>query len=273
MKPVAVRLDAVSWAPAGLSGISFDVAPGETLGLLGPNGSGKSSLLRCVYRHVRPSSGAVLVDGADVWRTPARLVARMVAAVTQDVPGDLDTTVEQVVSLGRLPYLGTLGRLGRDDLRLVREAMERCDVTSLARRRMATLSGGERKRVQVARALAQRPRLLVLDEPTNHLDPHHQVALFRLLADLDVTVLIALHDLNLAAATCDRLAVLHHGRLTSLGSPAETLTPALLSTVYRVSADVTPSPTGPPTVTLHLPERPSRGRNVTSRGQAVEHPM
>ncbi len=253
MKPAALRIDALSWAPARLAGITLQVAPGETVGLLGPNGSGKSSLLRCVYRRIRPDAGAVLLDGADVWRTPARRVAQNIAAVTQDTPGDLDNTVEQIVALGRLPYLGALGRLGGADHRLIREAMERCDVADLARRRVATLSGGERQRVQVARALVQRPRLLVLDEPTNHLDLHHQVELFRLLAGLDATVLVALHDLQLAASACDRLVVLHDGRLVADGVPRDVVTPALLAEVYRVDADVTEGSDGHPKLSLRIP--------------------
>ncbi|GAA0957151.1 ABC transporter ATP-binding protein [Actinocorallia libanotica] len=253
MKPAALRIDDLSWAPARLAGITLRVAPGETVGLLGPNGSGKSSLLRCVYRRIRPDAGTVLLDGADIWRTSARQVARSVAAVTQDLPGDLDNTVEQVVALGRLPYLGTLGRLDRDDLRLVHEAMARCDVAGLARRRVATLSGGERQRVQVARALVQQPRLLVLDEPTNHLDLHHQVELFRLLAGLETTILVALHDLQLAASACDRLVVLHDGRLVADGIPQDVVTPELLTDVYRVDADVTAGPDGHPRVSLRIP--------------------
>ncbi|WP_030172128.1 ABC transporter ATP-binding protein [Spirillospora albida] len=255
MKPAALRVDGLGWAPARLADITLRVEPGETVGLLGPNGSGKSSLLRCVYRRIRPGSGTVLVDGADVWRTPAREVARTIAAVTQDAPADPDTTAEQIVALGRLPYLGALGRLDRHDRRLIHDAMDRCDVASLAGRRMATLSGGERQRVQVARALAQRPRLLVLDEPTNHLDLHHQVELFGLLADLDATVLVALHDLQLAAAACDRLAVLRAGRLVAEGTPHAVVTPALLTDVYRVAADVTPGPDGNPQIALRLPRR------------------
>ncbi|MDX6742419.1 ABC transporter ATP-binding protein [Actinocorallia sp. A-T 12471] len=256
MKPAGIRLDAVCWAPAGLRDVSFDVAPGEVVGLLGPNGSGKSSLLRCVYRRVRPDSGAVLLDGTDVWRVPAREAARHVAAVTQDAPADPDTTAEQTVALGRLPYLGALGRMSRDDRRVVHDAMERCDVGALARRRMATLSGGERQRVNLARALAQRPRLLVLDEPTNHLDLHHQVALFGLLAVLDTTVLIALHDLRLAAAACDRVAVLRDGVLAAEGPPGTVLTPALLADVYRVTADVATTPSGALSIDLPIPRRP-----------------
>ncbi|SDH11956.1 iron complex transport system ATP-binding protein [Sinosporangium album] len=256
--PAALRIEDVHWAPGGrpvLRGVGLTVEPGEIVGLLGPNGSGKSSLLRCVYRRQRPDRGTVRVDGADVWAVPALRVARRVAAVTQESPADLENHVEQIVALGRTPYLGALGRLTARERELIGSAMARCDIAHLARRAYASLSGGERRRVQLARAFVQEPGLLVLDEPTNHLDLRHQVQLLRVIGDLGVTVIAALHDLQLAAAACDRLVVLHDGRLVAEGPPREVVTQRLLDEVYGVAADVGPGPDGLPRVGLRLPAR------------------
>ncbi|GAA2896634.1 ABC transporter ATP-binding protein [Streptosporangium fragile] len=241
----------VSWLHV-LHDVNLTVGSGEVTGLIGPNGSGKSSLLRCVYRRIRPDGGRVLIGGADVWRTPAREVARQIAVVTQDTPSDLDDSVEQVVALGRIPHLGTLGRLSAAERTLIAETMELCDITALARRPFATLSGGERQRVQLARALVQQPRLLILDEPTNHLDLRHQVDLLRLIRTLAVTVLVTLHDLQLAAAACDRLVVLDGGRIVADGPVAEVVTEDLLRAVYRVEAEVDRGHDGLPRVFLPL---------------------
>ncbi|HEX2316838.1 MAG TPA: ABC transporter ATP-binding protein [Thermomonospora sp.] len=252
MSAVPVEIDDLGWAPAGLSGITLHVPPGQIVGLLGPNGSGKSSLLRCVYRSIRPDTGTVRVDGSDVWHTPARTVARKVAVLTQDAPADLENTVEQIVALGRIPHQGPLGGLSAAERRIVADAMRRCDIEHLAHRSMATLSGGERQRVQLARALVQEPRLLILDEPTNHLDLRHQVDLLRLVGGLGVTALIALHDLQLAAAACHRLVVLNEGRIVADGSPVDVVTAELLRDVYQVDAEVTPGPDGLPRVAIRL---------------------
>jgi iron complex transport system ATP-binding protein len=246
-----VDIENVSWLRV-LRGISLSLRSGEVMGLIGPNGSGKSSLLRCVYRRIRPDGGRVRVGGADVWRTPAREVARQVAVVTQDTPADLEDSVEHVVALGRIPHLGSLGRLSSAERELVAETMERCDVATLARRPFATLSGGERQRVQLARALVQQPRLLILDEPTNHLDLRHQVDLLRMIRTLGITVLVTLHDLQLAAAACDRLVVLDGGRVVADGPVAEVVTEDLLREVYRVEAEVTPGHDGLPRIFLPL---------------------
>ncbi|WP_449064718.1 ABC transporter ATP-binding protein [Planomonospora algeriensis] len=246
-----VDVQDVSWLHV-LHDVSLTTGSGEVTGLIGPNGSGKSSLLRCVYRRIRPDRGRVLIDGADVWQTPARDVARQVAVVTQDTPADLDDSVEQIVALGRIPHLGALGRLATAERSLIAETMERCDITALAHRPFATLSGGERQRVHLARALVQQPRLLILDEPTNHLDLRHQVDLLRLVRTLGITVLVTLHDLQLAAAACDRLVVLDDGRLVTDGPVNEVITADLLRVVYRVEAEVDRGHDGLPRVFLPL---------------------
>ncbi|MEY9211355.1 ABC transporter ATP-binding protein [Thermobifida halotolerans] len=227
--------------------LSLDVPEGQLVGLVGPNGSGKSTVLRCVYRALRPSGGAVLLGGTDLADLALRQSARAVAALTQENGTDLDFTVEEVVALGRTPHLRGNRPLDVRERRLCRWAMERMDVAHLARRGVLELSGGERQRVLLARALAQEPRVLVLDEPTNHLDVRHQIDLLSLLRRTRTTVLVVLHDLNLAAAACDRVGVLSEGRLVASGTPREVLTPPLVREVFGVDAEVVPHPlTGAP---------------------------
>lgn len=216
--------------------LSLDVATGTVVGLVGPNGSGKSTALRCVYRALRPVRGTVRLDDADLSTLPLRHSARRIAAMTQDNGSDLDFTVSELVALGRAPH-------GDRDPAIVREAMKRVGVDHLADRGVLTLSGGERQRALAARALAQTPEVLVLDEPTNHLDIAHQIGLLAALRDTALTVLVVLHDLNLAAAVCDRIGVLAHGRLVAVGPPREVLTPTVLREVFGVEAEIVAHPT------------------------------
>ncbi|TCP54375.1 iron complex transport system ATP-binding protein [Tamaricihabitans halophyticus] len=225
-----------------LAELDLDVASGEILGLVGPNGSGKSTALRCVYRALRPSTGVVWLDDLALPTQSLLDSARSVAALTQDSHAELDFTVAEVVALGRAPHLRGNQALGERDQQLCAQAMRRTDVTHLAQRSVLTLSGGERQRVLIARALAQDPKVLVLDEPTNHLDLRHQLGLLRFLRGCGLTVLIALHDLNLAAATCDRIAVLARGQLVAHGQPVEVVDPELVRTVFGTKAAVVTHP-------------------------------
>ncbi|MDT0378214.1 ABC transporter ATP-binding protein [Streptomyces sp. DSM 42041] len=237
--------------------VSLAARPGEVVGLVGPNGSGKSSLLRSVYRVLRPDDGRVHVDGADAWSLPVRQVARTLAAVVQDAGPGFDLSVREVVAMGRAPHKRLLDGDTGEDARLIASALASVDATDLADRAFDRLSGGERQRVLIARALTQAPSLLVLDEPTNHLDVRHQLEVLGLLRRLPATVLVALHDLNLAAYYCDRLYVLCDGEVTASGTPLEVLTPALLREVYGVASEVAVHPrTGAPQVTF-LPAEPT----------------
>jgi iron complex transport system ATP-binding protein len=227
--------------------LRLDVPDGSVVGLVGPNGSGKSTVLRCVYRALAPSGGAVRLDTADLTTMSLRDSARRIAALTQENSVDLDFTVAEVVALGRTPHLAGNGPLGPRDRALCHEAMVRLDVLHLAERSVLSLSGGERQRVLIARALAQEPEVLVLDEPTNHLDLRHQVELLTLLRGAGRTALVVVHDLNLAAIACDRLGVLSGGVLVASGPPAEVLTPELVRAVFGVDMTVVRHPeTGAP---------------------------
>lgn len=216
--------------------VSVEAKPGSVLGLLGPNGSGKTTMLRAVYRALAPASGSVLVGEDDVWSTPARKVAQSVAAMTQDHPVEFDFSVREIIRLGRLPHKRLFDRASQQDDDIVENSARLAHASHLLDRMFGTLSGGERQRVLLARALTQQPRLLVLDEPTNHLDIGGQIDLLDLIRETGITVVAALHDLNLAAAVCDSLVLLNCGRVAAAGAPSDVLTPEILAAVYGVRA-------------------------------------
>lgn len=242
---MSVRAENLVWGvrrKAIVRGVSLSVAPGETLGLLGPNGSGKSSLLRLLAGLKRPQAGRVEINGQDVARTPRRALSRQVAFVQQNAATDANVSVRDVVRLGRTPHRSALSGWSAADEAAVAAALARVDMAGRVAQPWQTLSGGERQRVHIARALAQSPQVMFLDEPTNHLDIHHQVEILRLIRDLDLTSVVALHDLNLAAMFCDRIVVLLAGAVVACGTPESVLTEALLREVFRIEAGVGPSP-------------------------------
>lgn len=222
--------------------VSLRVAEGETLGLIGPNGSGKSSLLRLLSGLKAARSGRVEILGQDIARMSRKTMARQVAFVQQNATTETNVTVHDVVRLGRTPHRAALAGWTAADEAAVATALEQVDMADRRSQAWLTLSGGERQRVHIARALAQSPRVMFLDEPTNHLDIHHQIEILRMVRRLDLTSVIALHDLNLAAMFCDRIVVLQSGRVVDSGAPAEVLTQSLLQEVFRVKADVSLCP-------------------------------
>ncbi|WP_407550669.1 ABC transporter ATP-binding protein [Streptomyces sp. Pv4-95] len=216
--------------------ISLGAGSGRLVGLVGPNGSGKSTLLRCVYRALRPAAGSVRLDGEELHAMDAREGARLLAALPQEASTEFDFTVAEVVAMGRLPHQRGSGRARRTDTEVCERALARAGADHLAGRGFLSLSGGEKQRVLIARALAQEPAVLVLDEPTNHLDIAQQLEVLALVRDSRLTVLTALHDLNLAAVHCDELYVIAHGRIVASGPPYDVLTPELLAEVFGVRA-------------------------------------
>ena len=241
-----------------LHGVSLVASAGTVTGLIGPNGAGKSTLMRTILGLAPLSGGAVTFDGADLLAMPRRSRAQFTAFVEQSGDTDARLTVREVVTLGRIPFQPVWQAApSPEDSALVDAALAEADMSGLADRLYHTLSGGEQQRVQIARALAQQPRLLILDEPTNHLDVHAQLATLDLLrrrALAGATVLLALHDLNLAAGFCDSLVVLHAGRQVAAGAPEQVLTPTLLRKVYGIDATLLHHPTtGRPLIAYDLP--------------------
>lgn len=216
-----------------ISPLSFEVQPGEVLGLIGPNGSGKSTLLRLLAGITQPSQGQVLLKENVIGSLPRGEVARQLAFVTQQADTHERIHVRDAVELGRTPWLSLLNPWSDKDTQLVDQAMHALGIHHLGNRIWQTLSGGERQRVHLARALAQQPEILLLDEPTNHLDIHNQLAILQLVESLQTTIVVALHDLN-QAARCDRLAIMHNSHLVAIGKPDEVLTPDTIWQVFGV---------------------------------------
>lgn len=220
-----------------IDGLSIDVGPGRFVGLLGPNGSGKSSLLKAIYRVLRPARGAISIGDESAMSMSAKQFARTLAVVAQEAPVDIDLSVADMVMLGRIPYQGALSSTSNTDRAAVAAALATVNAAELADRDWPTLSGGEKQRVLLARALAQDGQVLVLDEPTNHLDVRHQFDLLRLVRGLGVTTLAALHDFNLAAEFCDEVVVLQNGAVVAAGRPQEVLVDEVLYPVFGVHVD------------------------------------
>lgn len=221
--------------------VLFDVQPGEFIGLVGPNGSGKSSLLRAIYRVLKPDAGRVVHIGDDVWKLSAREAARRTAVVAQERMGEFDFSVRELVQMGRTPHKRLLDGDSPADDAIVERCLAEVGMSHCANRSFMTLSGGEKQRVMVARALAQEALFLVLDEPTNHLDIRHQLELLELIRRLKTTTLAALHDLSLAARYCDRLLLIHAGRLVASGAPVDVLTAERIRQAYGVQATISHS--------------------------------
>lgn len=236
-----VMADNITWGVKDvtiLHDVSAEFPSGSVTGLIGPNGSGKTSLLHVVAGLREPSVGRVEVAGEDVHAWPGRVRARRIALLEQHATTSLDLTVRQVVELGRIPHRGRWpGRLDEGRAQ-IDQALKLGRVDDLADRRWQTLSGGERQRVQLARALAQEPSLLMLDEPTNHLDLRHQLEFLATVRDLGITTIAALHDLDLAAAYCDRLVVMQGGHVVAAGPVEDVLTSELVLEVYGVQTTI-----------------------------------
>lgn len=231
-----------------LKGIDLTAEGRELVGIIGPNGSGKSTLLKCIYRVLRPTGGAVYLDGLALSSMSFRQSARKMAVVAQHNEYAFDFSVREVVLMGRSPHKRLLEGDNAEDVRIVDESLAAVGMEDMAARPFSTLSGGERQRVILARALAQQTPILILDEPTNHLDVKFQLQLMELLRELGRTVLIAIHDLNIAAMYCDRLYVMKEGRVVGQGTPQAVLTAELIRQVYEVEARVVDGGDGRPQI-------------------------
>jgi iron complex transport system ATP-binding protein len=229
-----------------LHDVNMKATPGRILGLVGPNGSGKSTLIKGMTRLIDLFSGRISIDGRDIKSIKRDELARLVATVPQSpaLPGAF--TAFEVVAMGRTPHLGLLRYEGGKDMAIAWQAMEATHTQSLAERRVSELSGGERQRLIIARALTQQPRSVLLDEPTANLDINHQVEVLnlvkRLCLEQSLTVVIALHDLNLAAQYCDWMVMLNGGRVYAEGTPLDILTAPNIKTVYGADVCVYPHP-------------------------------
>ena len=219
-----------------VKGMTLEMNPGEMLGLVGPNGCGKSTIIRALSRVISPYSGSILLNGQDISRIPRRDLARLIGVVPQMPLLPSTFTTFEIVLMGRNPHLGLLQYEGPKDIDIAWQAMGKTSMQHLAQRRISELSGGEIQSVVIARVLAQQTQAILLDEPTANLDIGRQVEILDLIKGLcrrdKLTVVVALHDLNLAAQYCDRLVLIDNGRVHSEGKPGEVINADNIRKVY-----------------------------------------
>ncbi|ABE54404.1 ABC transporter related [Shewanella denitrificans OS217] len=247
LKDKVLRVSDLSWQAGHkqvLDKLSFNLEAGTMLGLIGPNGAGKSSLLRCLYRFIKASDGQIELFGRDLGQYSSRELAKLIAVVQQEAQGSAEFAMStvQVVSLGLTPHKGLFDGLTSEDKQRVDQALAKVGLETQAEQAFSQLSGGEKQRALIARAIVQQPKLLILDEPTNHLDIRYQIQILELVKSLGISVMASIHDLNLASALCDKLLLIHQGRLVAQGRPDEVLTPARISEVFGVCCDIRPHP-------------------------------
>ena len=246
-----LTLDRVSFSYSTreiLQGISLEIPRGAFWGIIGPNGSGKTTLMRVMSGILRPKMGIVYLNGTPLSRFNARSLALQIAVVGAEQSFDFPFRTREVVSMGRFPHLARFANLSKSDNAIVNEALRLTCTDSLSEQLISEVSSGERQRILIARTIAQQSPCLMLDEPSTHLDIQHQIGIFNLLRMLNrehgKTVIVALHDLTSAAAFCDRIALLHKGRIIKLGSPSEVITETMIRETYGVDVQVFPSPCG-----------------------------
>jgi len=226
--------------------LSLEINKGDFLGIIGPNGSGKTTLLRLASRALAPQKGNTYLEGKDIDSFGAKEFCRKAAFVTQDIPINFPFTALDVVLMGRIPHLRRLEFETKYDLKIAKTALKMTDTLGLAEKQIDEMSLGERQRVIIAKAIAQEPAILFLDEPTSHLDIGHQIQVLNLLKKLNrlnsMTIIIVMHDLNLASEYCDRIVLLENGKIFKEGSPCEVLTYQNIEAVYKTVVIVKDNP-------------------------------
>lgn len=235
-----ISTHALNWSNKSRQGftldqINFSASHSQFIGLLGPNGSGKTTLLRCLYRGLTIPPNAVILEEQDLNSFNRKDLAKKIAVVFQHQSEELPLSVNEVLKLGRLPHQQFLVPEKIQFSDQERQHLNAMDIEHLCDRPFQQLSGGEKQRVMIARALIQQPDILLLDEPTNHLDIAHQIAMLRYIRQLDITVICSLHDINLAAQFCDEIAVLKEGKLIQQGATEDVLTPSLIQNIFSVN--------------------------------------
>ncbi len=237
--------DKLSWQVGNtriLEKLTFSIGQGEFVGIIGPNGAGKSSLLRCLYRKNIPTSGQIHFCQKPLASFTRNELARKVAVVQQEPPTHFELSVMDVVRMGLIPNKKLLSFDTTDDLVAISDALIKVDLLDKVSQPFNSLSGGEKQRAMIARAILQTPQLLLMDEPTNHLDIRHQIEVLELARSMGITVMVSIHDLNLAASFCDRLLLLNSGQIIADGTPENVLTRKSLQQVFGINAEIDEHP-------------------------------
>ena len=221
-----------------LKGVSIDSKNREFIGIIGPNGSGKSTLLKCIYRILKPNNGCIMLGEEDISKMSVKESAKKLAVVAQHNYYNFDFSVGEVVLMGRSPHKKSLEPDNSEDYDIVNESLEKVGMLGFKNRSFSTLSGGEQQRVILARALAQQTPCLILGEPTNHLDIKYQLSLLNIVKSLNLTIISAIHDLNIASMYCDRLFVMKNGRIVGMGTPQEVLTKEFIKEIYDIDVEI-----------------------------------
>ena len=235
-----------------LNKISFAVEHKEFVGIIGPNGSGKSTLLKCIYRVLRPDAGTVFLGGDPLDKLSIRESARRQAVLAQHNAFSFEFTVVEVVLMGRSPHKRILERYNAEDYKTAKHYLTFIGMEDFAEHPFSSLSGGERQRVLLARALTQSTSCLILDEPTNHLDIRYQLEIMENIRQMDLTVIAAVHDLNIAASYCDRIIAMRDGVILKEGTPQEIFTDDFIYELYGVRARIHPLEDGNIVISYHL---------------------
>lgn len=225
-----------------LKGINLEAGKGEFIGIIGPNGSGKTTLLKSMLNYLKPDSGSIFIDGRNTREFDNREIARNIAVVSQVIAINFDFTVEDIVVMGRTPYIEAAEK--QEDYEIARKAMKKTNTYQFRDRLVTQLSGGELQRVIIARAFAQTPKILLLDEPTSHLDIAHQIEILNLVKDESengMLIIAVIHDLNLAAYYCDRICLLKDGSIVAAGRPGDVLTEANIQAAFNIHVDISVS--------------------------------
>lgn len=238
MKIKCVETSAILGGKEIVKSVTIDIKEKKFIGIIGPNGSGKSTFLKCIYRVLKPSGGIIYLNDTELNKFTVKESARKMAVVSQHNYYNFDFSVQDVVLMGRAPHKIQMERDTAEDYKIVYEALKKVEMEDFASRSFSTLSGGEQQRIILARALAQQTECLILDEPTNHLDIKYQLQILNIVKKLDITVVAALHDLNIAAMYCDELYVIKNGSIMAHGAPKKILTTSLLKEIYEVDTKI-----------------------------------
>ncbi len=221
-----------------LQGLELNIKKGEFVGIIGPNGSGKSTCLKNIYRVLKPTQGAIYINSKNIAQQSNKEIAQELAVVSQEFEYGFEFSVRDIVLMGRYPLKEFYEAENEEDEQKIEAALSQVGLTNFKQRSFNTLSGGEKQRVLIARAIAQETEFIIMDEPTNHLDVGYQIKVMDLVNNLNKTILTAIHDLNMAMLYCDRIIVIDHGEIVSSGKPSDVLSEDLIESIYGVPAHI-----------------------------------